>query len=573
MAERKPLALRVGAVEELGVGDTLPLANVPVVVASQTHAATAKTTPVDADEIPLVDSATSNGLKRLTWANLKAALQPTMVVADSGSSYTIDLAQGTRFNVTLTANCAYAFPPALAGKGFKLLQKQDATGSHTPSWPANVRWPGGVVPVPTAAPGRGDRYSFEADGTYWLGSVEGQNYKLFPDSATLPDDNAVFSDEGDTTSGWTASNATLSSSGSWLRQTKTAGGSNSSMTKTIGTFTPTNRDWILYGSVRSASSSCTGVIWILNEAKEISLWLGSANADSSSSPGSVSMCGTVGTTRNVAVVASGLSYSTTAVEFALQYDSKFGQLVCWFRESDGRWKFKARVACDWFSSTSISALTTTASAAGSWIEIDYLSLCKPNIVAIGDSICEGKTLFSPNRTLGLTNDESSWQRHAVLFPSRRNNLIVNKGVGGQTSTQILDRIAEATGEGPRLVILHASSNDEVGGVSQSTRTSNIQSSLNAITAAGQQAVLLNAMYGTSGGSDNTPTPDLRDYMTTWWATYAASLSGSYTPINIMSPLIDGSGFMQTGLTQSDGIHPTAAGYEAVGNFIESALAG
>lgn len=74
MAERKPLALSAGAVVELGTADTLPVANVPVVVASQTHAATGKTTPVDADEIPLVDSAASNVLKRLTWANLKAAL-------------------------------------------------------------------------------------------------------------------------------------------------------------------------------------------------------------------------------------------------------------------------------------------------------------------------------------------------------------------------------------------------------------------------------------------------------------------------------------------------------------------
>jgi hypothetical protein len=43
-------------------------------VASETHAATEKTTPVDADEVPLVDSAASFGLKRLTWANIKTTL-------------------------------------------------------------------------------------------------------------------------------------------------------------------------------------------------------------------------------------------------------------------------------------------------------------------------------------------------------------------------------------------------------------------------------------------------------------------------------------------------------------------
>ena len=40
-----------------------------------THAATSKATPVDADELPLIDSAASYGLKRLTWANLKATLK------------------------------------------------------------------------------------------------------------------------------------------------------------------------------------------------------------------------------------------------------------------------------------------------------------------------------------------------------------------------------------------------------------------------------------------------------------------------------------------------------------------
>jgi len=47
-----------------------PFSNVDLV----THAAPSKTTPVDADEFPLVDSAASNLLARLTWANLKATL-------------------------------------------------------------------------------------------------------------------------------------------------------------------------------------------------------------------------------------------------------------------------------------------------------------------------------------------------------------------------------------------------------------------------------------------------------------------------------------------------------------------
>jgi len=43
-------------------------------VATATHAAASKATPVDADELPLADSASSFALAKLTWANLKATL-------------------------------------------------------------------------------------------------------------------------------------------------------------------------------------------------------------------------------------------------------------------------------------------------------------------------------------------------------------------------------------------------------------------------------------------------------------------------------------------------------------------
>jgi len=44
-------------------------------VASTINGATGKTTPVDADEIGLIDSAAANVLKKLSWSNLKAALK------------------------------------------------------------------------------------------------------------------------------------------------------------------------------------------------------------------------------------------------------------------------------------------------------------------------------------------------------------------------------------------------------------------------------------------------------------------------------------------------------------------
>ncbi len=61
-------------------------------VGSSIHGASSKTTPVDADTVPLIDSEASNVLKKLTWANLKAAIK----------SY-YDSVSATMTNKTLTS--------------------------------------------------------------------------------------------------------------------------------------------------------------------------------------------------------------------------------------------------------------------------------------------------------------------------------------------------------------------------------------------------------------------------------------------------------------------------------------
>lgn len=68
--------------------------------AADTHAATSKTTPADADEIPMTDSAATFNLKKLTWANLKAALSTyfdSIGVAKLKTARTIN---GVSFNGT-----------------------------------------------------------------------------------------------------------------------------------------------------------------------------------------------------------------------------------------------------------------------------------------------------------------------------------------------------------------------------------------------------------------------------------------------------------------------------------------
>lgn len=63
------------------------------ILAATIHAATSKTPPVDADEIPLVDSAATFGLKRLTWANLKTTVYAAvggLIVTGTGKTTPVD---------------------------------------------------------------------------------------------------------------------------------------------------------------------------------------------------------------------------------------------------------------------------------------------------------------------------------------------------------------------------------------------------------------------------------------------------------------------------------------------------
>lgn len=105
------------------------------------------------------------------------SIQETPVVANTSTNYTVDLANGTVFDLTLNANWSSpTFPTATAGRQFTLILKQDSTGGRTVSWPSGtVRWPSGTAPTLSAL-NKTDVISFLADGTYWLGFVGGLNY-------------------------------------------------------------------------------------------------------------------------------------------------------------------------------------------------------------------------------------------------------------------------------------------------------------------------------------------------------------------------------------------------------------
>ena len=88
-----------------------------------THAAASKTIPDNADELPIVDSAASYFLKKLTWANLKAALWASPAITGTPSFGGTDyFGAWTAYTPTVTASSG-AFTTVSAAGRAKLVGK------------------------------------------------------------------------------------------------------------------------------------------------------------------------------------------------------------------------------------------------------------------------------------------------------------------------------------------------------------------------------------------------------------------------------------------------------------------
>ncbi len=103
----------------------------------------------------------------------------TVVSANSGSSYTVNLASGSVFNITLTGNCTFAFSGATNGVmcSFTLFVSQDGTGGRTVTWPGSVKWSAGAAPT---LPTTGNAVSILSfltinGGSTWFGFVAGED--------------------------------------------------------------------------------------------------------------------------------------------------------------------------------------------------------------------------------------------------------------------------------------------------------------------------------------------------------------------------------------------------------------
>lgn len=155
-------------------------------IAAVMTGASGKTTPVDADQLGLIDSAASNVLKKLTWANLKATLKATASAIWAGTSdsvfltpasliasiipakntsvtgsFTPDFSAAFNFEWTFTGNVTLNVPTGMReGQSGTIYIIQDGTGSRTLSLNASIKKPGGTAPTLSTAASSVDRFGY-----------------------------------------------------------------------------------------------------------------------------------------------------------------------------------------------------------------------------------------------------------------------------------------------------------------------------------------------------------------------------------------------------------------------------
>jgi len=94
-------------------------------------------------------------------------------IGSSGPTKTLSIEGGTVQTCTLTSNCVFTMPSAVAGKSFSMFLNT-GSGNYTASF-SGVLWSDSAPPTVTTTSNKVDILSFISDGTYWYGSYS-QNY-------------------------------------------------------------------------------------------------------------------------------------------------------------------------------------------------------------------------------------------------------------------------------------------------------------------------------------------------------------------------------------------------------------
>ena len=110
--------------------------------------------------------------------NVGAVSETENVVADAGTAYDVDLANGGVHEITLTSNCDISLSGVDTGaaNSVTLLIVQDGTGGHTLSFTTTVLWPDGSAPSIATGANEITRLVFTYVNGSWYGSKAGEAF-------------------------------------------------------------------------------------------------------------------------------------------------------------------------------------------------------------------------------------------------------------------------------------------------------------------------------------------------------------------------------------------------------------
>lgn len=114
-----------------------------------------------------------------TWSSTVQDYTEINTAASSSTAYTINMANGNVFTITLTGNCTLSMSNVPASNAASLtIFLVQGSGPYTVTWPGSFIWPGGTAPTLTTTNGHVDCIVAMTTngGTTFRAFTAGQNF-------------------------------------------------------------------------------------------------------------------------------------------------------------------------------------------------------------------------------------------------------------------------------------------------------------------------------------------------------------------------------------------------------------
>ena len=139
---------------------------------------------VGSSQVGILTAVGTQDYFRIEKALFKNYGEVVYTYGNTGGTPNLDIANGNTVTATLNQNATFTFSNSNslgsnAAYGF-LLQLTNSTGGLAITWPTNVQWAGGSVPVRNSDANRTDIWSFFTTdgGTQWMGNLTISGYTL-----------------------------------------------------------------------------------------------------------------------------------------------------------------------------------------------------------------------------------------------------------------------------------------------------------------------------------------------------------------------------------------------------------